>query len=50
MINIHHYLHFEDNDLKQFISKLIKQESNKIMATIQELTAAVDRNTSVGRT
>ena len=46
-INIHHYLHFEDSDLKQYIKNLLTKESNKIMATIVELTAAVKRNTDV---
>jgi flagellin-specific chaperone FliS len=43
-MDVHVYLH--DMEVIELLKKIIKKE-NQIMATLTELTAAVDRNTAV---
>ena len=45
-INHHHFLHFENDEVLRILIKLNKKV-NTLMATIQELTAAVQRNTDI---
>lgn len=42
----HHFIHFEDDEVLSFLEKISKKV-NKIMATMNDLRAAVERNTSV---
>ena len=44
-MDLHVYLH-QDDEVIYLLNKILKKE-NQIMATIQELTSAVDRNTAV---
>jgi len=45
-IHHHHFIHFEDDEVLSFLEKISKKV-NKLMATMQDLRAAVERNTSV---